>query len=582
MKHLLTIAVACICFLPLQAQTLKDKVKLKTQGQEKFENYKCGYVHEESVKEKMNPMKALQKSMGSAVSSASKSDLGTASISVFYQAHLHPQNIMRYPTKTPGWETCGDAVFLGFTNKSGIGLCSTDGEVTVENQTIPYAGIGTYFHGFSPEKRGNKKVLITSSNGDNIELEIEPAQSLEILSIDGLPKGEVAELDGSKDIVVELANGDADPKSQLHVQLVCKLMGTPIIYDLLVTQAKNKIVIPKESFYNFEGSPSPFAKTNTLIVNRVTETLVEKTDAGALRTISAYMDWAPVKVSGDIANGNVLTMGFDTTKNTQMNLNVKNEGNYTLNLKKGNPYTSAPLTQMKSVAIASFVVRGNLSSKQVSATEDWTVETTKWFPELSDQNWQMLSNKMYDQFVTHLSNMGIQVINSNDVVNSEAYNHIKSIQDGATKNFVEVGAYGTKRILTTSGDDIMEDLSISFPSDFISERLISELEVDGVLAVTFDLDFNFETEGLDPKVSVQAFAPNVSYKTAANYFKVSAYADSRSLKESKEIPGPVHDILYEMIKGDAFFRQLEEAMTSLMTLENKNPAYINIWKAKSN
>ena len=123
-------------------------------------------------------------------------------------------------------------------------------------------------------------------------------------------------IDGTKDIVIELENGDADPQSALHVQMICKLVGTPITYDIIVSSPKNTITIPKEAFKNFEGSPSPFMKDNTLIVNRVTETIIEGTDAGAIRTLSSYMDWVPVSVGGDLSKGSALTMGFDSTKNS--------------------------------------------------------------------------------------------------------------------------------------------------------------------------------------------------------------------------------------------------------------------------
>lgn len=573
--------------LTLPAQSFKEKMKSKFK-KDNSAMYECGYIHKPSLKEKLNPMKALQKGLGGAVTDGNNPDIGTSAISIFYQSHLHPQNIMNYPTKTPGWETCGDAVFLGFTNRDGTGLSSTDGSIAMGNLnsqgnqvTIPYAGFGTYFHGFNESQRAEKRVVITSSNGKNASAKVDPVQPLTIKSINGVPKGSEITIDGTEDVIIELENGDADPDSRLHVQMICKLVGTPIIYDIIVTRAKNTIYIPKEAFKNFEGSPSPFAKANTLIVNRVTEEIIDGTEAGALRTINAYMDWTPVTVGGDLSKGNVMTMGFDSTKNTKIEIDFESRGEYNFIANKPGPFTSPPVKLMKKVAIASFVVKGNLDAESVSTQGDWLVKTTKWFPEMSSDTWQKLANKMYLEFESTLEeNMGVDILPLETVVNSDAYKHAKTIQEGASRTFVEVGAGGTKRILTTSYTDMIKDLGISFPGDFVSERLIKELDVDAVLAVTVDLNFNFKTEGLDPKVNIVAFAPNVSYKTAAQYFSISASTSAKPLSESRNFSGGVENVIYQMIKAQAFNEGFATALKELSSKEDEYPVYEALWKAK--
>lgn len=563
------------------SQSFKDKLKSKIPKKDNSAIYECGYVHKVTLAEKASPMRLLQKGLGSAVTNSSNSNLGSTSISVFYQAHLHPQSIMKFPTKIPGWETCGDAVFASFTNRNGIGLSSTDGQILMDGQEILYSDFGTYFQGFKPENRGKKNMVITSSDGDKVEFSLDPGASLEILSIDGKAKGEEIIIDGSKDIVIELSNGDADPKSKLHVQLICKLVGTPIIFDILVTRAKNTIIIPKESFKNFEGSPSPFSKTNTLMVNRVTENLLENTSAGAIRTISAYMDWAPVKMAGDLAKGNVMTMGFDTTKITAIDINMVSEGRYNFKANKAGPYNSPPLNQIKNIAVASFIVRGNLLSSETNIEGDWIVETKKWFPEISDDTWQKLADNLYLEFESSLEReFDLNILPLDKVLSTEAYKHTKTIIDGATKSFVEVGAAGTKRILTSAGQDVLKDLSISFPADFVSERLIQELDVDAVLAVTIDLNFNFETEGLDPTVNIVAFAPNISYKTSAKYYSMTANTKALSLNDSKKFTGGVDNVLYQMIHGDILIKEYIQTLKKLSAAEDANPVYEKLWKAK--
>ncbi len=562
------------------SQSFKEKMKAK-MSKDKSAMWECGHVYKMSTATKLNPMRALQKGLGNSFTDGDNSDLGKTAITVYYQAHLHPEGIMKYLTKTVGWETCGDAVFAGFTNKSGIGLSSTDGQFLVNEEPLEHAGMGTYFYGFNPQERGGKAVKITSSNGNVAEVSVSPGAELEIVSVDGKVKGEELIIDGSKDIVIELKNGDADLQSNLHVQLICNLMGTPVISDVIVTKPKNTIYIPKEAFKNFEGSPSPFSKENTLIVNRVTEKIIENTDAGAIRTISAYMDWLPVTLEGDIAKGSIMTAGFDSTKNTSITVDLATVGEYNFVASKGQPYYSPPVKLIKKVAFASFVVRGNLEDQSVDVTNNWITTTTKWFPELSDETWQKLVNKMYNEVAQQLTNeMGWDILPLDEVTNSEAYKHIKPIKGGAIKTFVEVGAGGTQRILTTSSVDFWEDLSITFGSDFVSQRLVKELDVDAVLAITIDLNFDFETEGLDPSVSIVAFAPDVSYKSSAKYFSIVASTKAKPLADSRKYTGGTENVIYQMIKADIFNIEFANALKQLSEKEDEYPLYEKLWKAK--
>lgn len=571
------------------SQTLKGKMLAKKNAlatkmkKDNSEMFQCGYVYEMGIGTKLNPMRALQKGMGNSMTDVGNSDLGKTAISVFYQAHLHPEGIMRFVTKTEGWETCGDAVFASFTNRSGIGLSGTDGHFFVNDKLLEPAGMGTFFYGFKPEERGEKTVKITSSNGNSLEVKVAPAAPLEIIRIDGKSKNEELIIDGSKDIIIELKNGDADPKSDLHVQLVGNLLGTPAIFDVIVTKAKNTITIPKEAFKNFEGSPSPFARENALIVNRVNQKIIENTDAGAIRTLSAYMDWMPLTVTGDIAKGSIITAGFDTTKNTSINVDLITDGEYKLAINKNGPFNSPPIKLIQKVAFASFVVRGNLSAQDVSTSTSggWKIISTKWFPELSDDTWINLANKLYAEMTQNLiSEFNWDIVPLNTVVNSDAYKYIKPITETATKNFVEVGAGNTQRVLTTSKTDLWEDLSITFGGDFVSQRLVKELDLDAVLAVSIDLNFNYETEGLDPVISIVAFAPDVSYKTSARYFSMSANTESKSLSESRSYTGGEYNVLYQMLKMDAFNKEFIDALRQLSSKEDRYPVYEKLWNAK--
>ncbi|MCB0854756.1 MAG: hypothetical protein KDD63_21185, partial [Bacteroidetes bacterium] len=87
-------------------------------------------------------------------------------------------------------------------------------------------------------------------------------------------------------------------------------------------------------------------------------------------------------------------------------------------------------------------------------------------------------------------------------------------------------------------------------------------------------------EGLDPKVSIVAFAPNVSYKTPAKYFSMTAQTQAKSLDESRNYTGGVENVIYQMIKANAFHEGLIKALKELSRQEDQYPVYEALWKAK--
>ena len=184
---------------------------------------------------------------------------------------------------------------------------------------------------------------------------------------------------------------------------------------------------------------------------------------------------------------------------------------------------------MKNIGISSFVVRGNLfkqkSSVSTTSKTSFNIKTTtttttrikKWFPELTDATWQAFINKLYDEFKSNLNELGVQVVPVNKIISTKAYSEMKPILDTVTSTFVEKGAYGTKRLIRTGALDYLKDITTTFPADYTNEKIIKQLSLDGIIAVTVDLDFDLESEGLNPKVKIVAFAPNVTYRICLLY-----------------------------------------------------------------
>ena len=577
-------------FLSVNAQSFLKKKELKA--------YKCGYVHKESFFGKLKPMKLISKAVGGVLKVKPKSNLKDVALGINYASGLAPRNQLDYATKTPGWETCGEGVSLIFFNYNGIGFADTDGDVKLNGVKLEKAGMGTYFQGFSPDKRGTQTVDITSSAGNKVNIVLEPVTPLEIVSVNGVPKGGDIIIDGTEDVVIELKGGDADLDSELYVDIVISAMSLKVNSNLIPSKATNTITIPKESFKNFENSPLPLVKKNTLSVIRTKHQMIYNTDIGVIQKTGTFSDFTPILVKGDIVGGNLISNSFSKDKNTKASGKFKTiEGEYNVKIVKENPYTHPPLKMMKNIGISSFVVRGNLHKEKTtvstSSKTNFNIKTTttttttikKWFPELTDEAWQAFIDKVYDKFKNNLNGLGVNVVPVKDVINSKAYADMKAITDTVTSTFIEKGAYGTKRLIRTGTFDYISDIKTTFPSDYTNEKIIQELNLDGLIAVTIDLDFDLKTSGLNPVVKIVAFAPNVSYRMAGHYFQMDFSTKAKSLEEAGKynaLSGGPEDAVYNIIKGDELMVAFKLAMDELKRGEKENPAYEKIWKNRMN
>jgi len=564
-----------ILFITISSINAQSFLKKKEQ-----KSYECGYVHKASFFNKLKPMKIISKLAGGLVKAKPKSDLSDAAIAISYGSGLMPESRLDFSTKVNGYETCGDAVSVVFLNYDGVGLTDTDGEVSLDGTKLEKAGLGTYFQGFSPEKRGNKNITITSSDGSKVSVDVAPVAPIEIISVNGVEKGGDIILDGTKDVTIELKGVEADLDSEIYVEMVINAMSIKAQTYLFKAPTKNTIIVPKESFKNFEQSPLPIVEKNTLVVTRVKHKLIRNTDAGIIQTIGSFSDFTPVLIEGDIAGGSLITNSLSKNKNTEVSEKFKTvDGEYKVKITKGNAYKYPPISKMKKIGISSFAVRGNLYYEKTTTSETSnsftnmrTITTTtikKWFPELSDDTWQKFADNMYNQLQEQFKMKGIEVVAVDKVVNAKAYGAMNAIQDTVSKTFVEKSAYGTKRLLKTGFFDQMADLKMTFPNDYTNEKIMKELDLDGLVAVTVDLNFNHKTNGLDPVVKIVAFSPNVTHRTPGQYFEMDFTTKTKSYAKSGKYPQGKPEIgIYNVIKGEEFNKAFGLAIEQLKEVES--------------
>ena len=208
-KKSLFLLVLLFAFMSINAQSFLKSKERKA--------YECGYVYKPSFFNKLKPMKLISKLAGGIATGKAKSDLGKTAIAIGYSRGLMPLSQLDFTVNFEGWETCGSSVGVSFLNFDGVGLTDTDGEVKINNEVLKNIGLGSYFKGFPPSKNGTQNFEITSSNGNKVNVSLEPAVALEIVSVNGVPKGGDIIIDGTKDVTIELKGVEDDLDSEIFV-----------------------------------------------------------------------------------------------------------------------------------------------------------------------------------------------------------------------------------------------------------------------------------------------------------------------------------------------------------------------------
>jgi hypothetical protein len=109
-----------------------------------------------------------------------------------------------------------------------------------------------YFQGFPADKRGSKKIEITSYTGYKVEVNFETEPSMEILSVNVKKKGEDTVIERIPDVIIELKNCDIEKDSQLYVEIIISAMS---ITAQSISNHTNTFALPKKSFINFDLLP---------------------------------------------------------------------------------------------------------------------------------------------------------------------------------------------------------------------------------------------------------------------------------------------------------------------------------------
>jgi hypothetical protein len=167
-----------------------------------------------------------------------------------------------------------------------------------------------------------------------------------------------------------------------------------------------------------------------------------------------------------------------------------------------------------------------------------------------------------------------------------SYADLEPIDDQVTEVAVEKGYRGSKNLIPTTLGAIVGNISTTFASDRIDARLIDELGVDGLIAVTLDLemqtDFDASAERstrIVPRLSFRVSGPPNGYTYGPTMYATGVITGEGALVDDAKDALPA-EFLKEVVRQEALVAAFGEALARLQEEERADQAYARLWELK--
>ena len=519
-------------------------------------------------------------------------DLSRTSVNVMFIRNMYPKAVNTAEVEYLGgdWHEGGNMVSVNFLKREGMGMYSIDGKVFIDGEEVPHFANGFYGKWIDKNDLSAKKIRIETSSGQVAEFIVTPAPPIEIVSVNGKKEG--AEVNLKSDLTLQLKSPGATKDTEFSVALITNIMSIRAFMETGIFKYKNNITIPAAMWRNPVTQIAPVKGDNWLRVERFNLNIKPVKGVGASQIVGASIDCVPVKVTGELKETWVGTIANEGIRVSE-NLKTEN-GNMKIEISKPNAFLGRSMSSAKKFALVSFTVRATKLQQSRTKTSSSTTHgvyfdtkitttttTTHTFPELPDAYWDNLVNSLYSDFERVLKrNYDIVLIPVEQVKRAPSYKDLEAIQDNVSVVEVEKSYKGTKNLIPTTLSAIIDNVSSTFASDRIDSRLIRELGVDGIIAVTIDLEMPWEGFSLSPRMSLRISGPPNGYKAGPTIYQ-QGLISGNGLKLDKAKMNATHimEILPNVIRQKELMQALDLGMKKLAEKE-KEADYDLIWSFK--
>jgi hypothetical protein len=502
--------------------------------------------------------------------------------SAYYVNNLYSKNVNSSSIENLGkvWKEGDNALMLTLAKKHGVGLYKLNGDISVDNEPIPYIMAGSYVKTLAPEDLKPKTITLKTKNGEEAYINIDAPKPFNLISVNG--SKDEPEVDLNKDLYLEFDNfKNLDKNERLKVSFVMDVLGVREFVDIGIFKPTKMLKIPSFAFKNLSvtASASGVAELkpgkNFIKVERFNIKKDKIDGFAASQAVSMSWSTMPVELIGNSLQNQGLTVKGETGNN---------ETYLGYNINKPNAFYGKPISKIKKLALYSLSVRGLLrdvqsftsTSTSGNVTTTTTTKIIRQFPKLPDSYWEQLMENSYKDISKTLKDLNIELIPVQKVTSSKEYGFLEEINDVNNEREIVKKYKNTKTLMATSLAKIIENTSSTFANDRPEVRLIDELGVDGLIGVAVDLAVDRKSDliKLIPRLSIKLIGGANGYTVgpvtyATGY--VSGSGTSFSESEFSNI-----NALNRITRKDDMIKLLSKGLKEMIKKE-KEAGYDSIW-----
>lgn len=529
--------------------------------------------------------------LGNVVASAmtqSTDDLSAANFSVYTATNLYPQSVGTIETQSiKNWQEGGSFVYLSMMKRNGIGFWKLKGEVTIDGQPAEWmtGGYGAVFPDDAP-----RTITLTSETGQAHTIQVGTRPPVRITSVNGQGR-EGATVDLSQPLTIEL-DRQATDDTIIRIRLLGSTMGVRTFQDVLTVAGKSRIALPSDWARHTLRGRGYDKGESWLAIDEFSRTDFEDVAAGGMQVVTpTASDAVPVVVTGEFDRFAALTgLGPEV----EGELYTDSGDGFKWFATKPIAFTGNAMLPGKKLAVVTFSVRATelyqsetTERSQTVGDVEYTTTTTRTrqFAQLPDAFWDHLVNGLHsDVMGTMQQHWQHQVIPVSQVVNSARYQNYPAVEEENTAVAVERSYQGLRTIFGQSLGDLFTDTTGPFATAEM-ERLMDDLGVDGLIAVTLDLQMPFEEFSLSPRLGFHVFGrepmPGVAGGGAALYAQGWVQGQGQPVtNEMLEDPEQLAAFLPTAINQTALLQAFDDAFAALKAKEESLPTYRAVWEGR--
>ncbi len=482
--------------------------------------------------------------------------------------------------------------------RSGVGLWKLDGEMTSNGTPMDsYAGgVSRYlFH----EDRSPVTVEISSAAGQSEEYRLNPLPPIRITAVNGQPVGRTMDdavpLDLEGPLTLEIDRQNPGFATDMRIALLGTTMGVKGFWDVAVVPGQNRIELPAGVFSNGQGNPINTGENWLMLEEYERPTFEEAQNGGMLLKVVKSADVVPVITSGDLPRNLVglIKGGFTVEEEAE----TQDGDAFAYSFTKPPAFAGPAFLPGTKLALVTFTVRANdlsqektstsTSENRIQGTRTTTTTTrTRQFAQLPTAFYQQLANDMHGDLMGAMqSAWNVEMIPISRVLASSRYQRYEAVRDTATSEFASASYGGLSTIFDPSPFAVLNAGDTSGPFSMAQqERLMDELGVDGLVAVTIDLSMPWDEFSLTPTVNLQIIGRTADLMQPAQSFfaKGTVTGEGQDMENvDMDDPAQLRAFLDNAINRDLLATTFRIGFERLVQEERANhPIYNAVWEGR--